>query len=253
MQLLNQILEETVDPGYASAASGGRQRSRLAPVTLALVGLLAGVMIGASAMHNSRVSQSNQEVRAALINRIEALDDELTAQRSELNSLESEVDRLRAEAGTEGSATTARIAELAPVAGAAAVVGPGIRVTISDAPAGGPDSLVIDQDVRQVVNGLWQAGAEAITINGHRLSARTAIRQAGGAITVDYRSLIAPYEINAIGDPRTMASRFSASDGGAWLAYLQNNFGISFQVTSVDELHLDADPGLDVSLARRGA
>lgn len=48
---------------------------------------------------------------------------------------------------------------------------------------------VLDMDLQILTDGLWQAGAEAISVNGHRLSALTAIRGAGEAITVDNRSL----------------------------------------------------------------
>lgn len=70
--------------------------------------------------------------------------------------------------------------------GQVSVIGPGIVLTINDNPKDA-NGTIVDQDLRQVANGLWLAGAEAISINGHRLSARTAIRQAGAAI-VDYRS-----------------------------------------------------------------
>ena len=68
---------------------------------------------------------------------------------------------------------------------------------------------MLDIDLQILVNGLWESGAEAISINGHRLSNLTAIRGAGDAITVDYRSLTRPYQIEAIGDPRTLPASFA--------------------------------------------
>ena len=53
--------------------------------------------------------------------------------------------------------------------GFAAVTGPGLRVTVDDQPEGDPDGRVRATDLRSLVNGLWQAGAEAIAINGRLL------------------------------------------------------------------------------------
>ena len=80
------------------------------------------------------------------------------------------------------------IQELEPGVGAVAVRGPGLVIVVDDAPSSEnsqPDR-VYDVDLQILTNGLWQAGAEAVAINGHRLSALTAIRGAGEAITVDY-------------------------------------------------------------------
>ena len=51
------------------------------------------------------------------------------------------------------------------------------------------------------MNGLWSVGAEAIAVNGQRLTAQSAIRSAAGAILVNYRPLKPPYRVEAIGPP----------------------------------------------------
>ena len=61
--------------------------------------------------------------------------------------------------------------------GAVAVTGPGVRMVVNDAPNASADAeFVLDKDLRNIVNGLWQAGAEAISINGQRITTRSAIR-----------------------------------------------------------------------------
>ena len=60
-----------------------------------------------------------------------------------------------------------------------------------------------------MVNALWAAGAEAISINGQRLGPTTAIRFAGEAVLVDFRPVTNPYEISAIGDPDTLPASSS--------------------------------------------
>ena len=98
-------------------------------------------------------------------------------------------------------------------------------IVVDDSPAASSDARdrVLDLDLQMLANGLWQAGAEAVAINGHRLSGLTAIRSAGDAITVDYRSLTRPYRVEAIGDPRTLQARFVESPAGAWWNDLAQN------------------------------
>ena len=114
------------------------------------------------------------------------------------------------------------------VSGSLAVQGPGLRVTVDDAPgsaasprrtptrpeAAADQGRVQDRDLQTVVNGLWASGAEAISINGQRLTALSAIRSAGQAILVDFRPLSPPYVISAIGDPDPMQALFA--NGTRW-------------------------------------
>jgi uncharacterized protein YlxW (UPF0749 family) len=141
-----------------------------------------------------------------------------------------------------------------------AVVGPGLVLEVDDAESvddqsgvsdprtesENDDGRVLDQALPVLVNGLWSAGAEAIAINGQRLTALSAIRSAGLAILVDYRPLSPPYRISAIGDPDTLQTRFSDGAGGRDLQYLKDNFGIRASITSSTSLRLPASSGLDV-------
>ena len=100
--------------------------------------------------------------------------------------------------------------------------------------------MVLDQDLQKLVNGLWLVGAEAISINGQRLTNLTAIREAGGAITVNFKSLGRPYTVSAIGNKNQMAARLLDTEGGrTWLA-LRTSFGLRFDVNSEDSMTLPA-------------
>jgi uncharacterized protein YlxW (UPF0749 family) len=126
-----------------------------------------------------------------------------------------------------------------------------VLIVVDDAPAEQPDARdrVLDLDLQVLANGLWQAGAEAVAINGHRLSPLTAIRSAGDAITVDYRSLTRPYRVEAIGNPRTLHAAFVASGAGAWWNDLAENRKMRYEVSDVKKLDLAADPGLRLRYA----
>ena len=104
---------------------------------------------------------------------------------------------------------------------------------------------VLDTDLQRLVNGFWEAGAEAIAVNGERLTNLSTIRTAGGAITVNARSLAPPYVVNVIGDKDTLPARFAeTSSGQAWLD-LQRDVGLRLTITPVSSLRL---PATEVSL-----
>jgi len=71
-----------------------------------------------------------------------------------------------------------QINTLDPVVGTVAVKGPGLLIVVDDAANGLRDGRdrVLDMDLQILIDGLWQAGAEAISVNGHRPSALTATR-----------------------------------------------------------------------------
>jgi uncharacterized protein YlxW (UPF0749 family) len=96
-------------------------------------------------------------------------------------------------------------------------------------------------DLQKVANALWAAGAEAVAVNGQRLTATSTIRQAGEAILVDYRPVTGPYEVTAIG-PGSMRDRFEGSRAAALMRDVQRTTGLSFGVKDADDLTLPAAP-----------
>jgi uncharacterized protein YlxW (UPF0749 family) len=98
------------------------------------------------------------------------------------------------------------------------------------------------QDLQIVTNGLWQAGAEAISINGQRLTSRSAIRFAGEAILVDFRPLARPYVVSAIGDPGSLRAKFVASSTGSYFTALAANYKLRTEIASSDSLTLPGHP-----------
>ena len=144
---------------------------------------------------------------------------------------------------SEDFAEQVRALEVA--SGFVGVAGPGAVVSLSDGkeplPKGvTPDEArVLDIDMQMVVNGLWQAGAQAIAINGIRLTTMTAIRTAGEAILVDFRPLVPPYSIVAIG-PQDLARRFSRTPAEDELRQLRRDYGIESTVKPDTDLEVPA-------------
>jgi uncharacterized protein YlxW (UPF0749 family) len=262
--LLDQVLAETLDPAYACAAearaaraagdppeAGRRRPGALAvALTMALAGLLAAVTYAQAASGEA----GREEVRAALFEDIgaqSATTDDLSAELEDLRGQVAEArdGALAASAVGQQAIEDLEAAELA--AGLDAVTGPGLLVTLADAepdadadPVGGTgddgSGDVRDGDLQLVVNALWAAGAEAVSINDQRLGPTTAIRFAGEAVLVDFRPVTNPYLISAIGDPDELRSRFLASPEVNALAVISESYGLRFEFAQEDELSVPA-------------
>ncbi|MFV0429030.1 MAG: DUF881 domain-containing protein [Arachnia sp.] len=241
MSLLREVTQTALEPGYTSRPAHERH-----PRQLVLVILLIGILIAVAVVHSTRTATELDRERQDLVDRVEAGQAEVTELESELAGLEDEVRSLR-QGLTQDREIESRTASLEPIVGSIAVTGPGITVTVDDGTEG--EGLVYDTDLSILVNGLWQAGAEAVAINGRRVSALTSIRTAGSAITVDFISLSPPYRVEAIGDPKTLSARFARTPAAAWWQFLRENYGAGFVIDEVDQIALAADPGMHIRVA----
>jgi uncharacterized protein YlxW (UPF0749 family) len=269
MTLLREVMERPLDAGYATAAARraqGATPSRRALVLTLLLALVCGAVTTRSIAELRRPQPGATEARAALQAEVGRRSAAVDAQQHELDQLRSQVAALQARAltGRGGGNLAGRAQLLGLLSAESPVRGPGLQVTLADAPtatatAGGTDpratpdgsqGRVLDHDVQIVVNGLWAAGAEAMAINGQRLTARSAIRYAGQAILVDFRPLVPPYVVSAIGDPSTLQTRFAAGSGGAYLQALRDNYGIRAGIVSPANLELPGAGGFSTRFAR---
>lgn len=238
MDLLNDIVRQPIDPDYPASGDGPPPgRSPKVLIVLLVFGLMAGVSLASTLRAAPQIQQERAELQA----RVEAAAARIETLRQNVVEL-SQANRELSEAGLDPR-TQAELRRLEATTGAGPVTGPGVIARADDGEGGG-QAQVVDADLRQLVNQFWRSGAEAVAINGHRLSSRTAIRGAGDAITVDYRSLTRPYQVEAIGDPERLIAEFPNSAGGQWWAYLQQNYQVALELRRADELTLGADPEL---------
>ncbi|HYM68097.1 MAG TPA: DUF881 domain-containing protein [bacterium] len=136
---------------------------------------------------------------AVLIRRQQDLDRSL---RDEIAALEAKQQQIQTAEAEGRSITGAMQHELAGYRGALGltpVKGPGITVTL------GADARRLSvpqaQDVAGVVNELWAAGAEAVSVNGVRVLATDGVGALPRGVTIAGRVTQDPYAISAIGDP----------------------------------------------------
>lgn len=253
MSLLVDMPSVALDPAYAEVAARkargelpaplGRRR----PALLLLVLLLAGLVTGIGAAQVRRDAARESDVRTSLATEVRRETRATDALDRQAAALRTRVDRARAQAlGSDGQGqlAAARLRELETVTGTIAVRGPALVVTLDDAPDGGAgaaprggqagDGRVFDRDLQDVVNSLWFAGAEAISVNDQRLTAQTAIRSAGEAILVDFRPLSPPYVLRAIGDVDQLQASFVDSATARRLQTLTSLYGLRFALSRVD-------------------
>jgi uncharacterized protein YlxW (UPF0749 family) len=262
LSLIDQLGQHAMDEDYDRVAhrSGRReppQAPRRAPrpgVAALLVVAVFGLLLITAAVQTSRNAAIVEEGRGELVSLIRARSAQVEDRRTQTADLREEVAGLqeRAQAvALQEEATTDAIERLGVPTGWLAVTGPGVKVVVDDAPnATEGKQQVLDKDLQLLVNGLWESGAEAVAVNGQRVTALTAIRQAGSAIGVNYVSLSAPYTVTAIGDPDSLPARFVETQAGASWLDLQAAYGLTFEITSEESLTLPAVDRLPLRLAR---
>ncbi|MEY2247237.1 DUF881 domain-containing protein [Streptomyces sp. BF23-18] len=269
MSLLTNVMDHSLDEGYAEAAarkeaagSGGLPKTVRAKLALAAGLVLAALVVTVGAANARLAAPVVAKERQELIDRIER-------ETAAADKLESGVDTLRADVSARQRAALKKDggeqADLVSVlSGATDVHGPGVKLVVNDAKeasTGGDGTnpretsgfsdtgRVRDRDMQRVVNGLWESGAEAVSVNGQRLTALSAIRAAGDAILVDNKPLVPPYTVLAVGDGQRLSTRFQNSADGLYLHALQENYGIRTGISVEGDVRLSAAPSVIVRTA----
>lgn len=268
MTLITEMMQRPLDLGYAEAAER-RTAAGLPPATgsrsplIIAAAVVLGLILSVAALTLRPAGTTASRDKALLIDQIHARQDESDALATAVSSLRGEIQKYQdAALGSEQPALTAELARLSLLTGDVGAAGPGLVLTVDDAASvnavGGGDprsgdgftpGRVTSLDLQVITNGLWEAGAEAISINGQRLSARSAIRFAGEAILVDYRPLTPPYAITVIGDPAGIQVRFAQTTAGSYLKALADNYKIRSSTTTADRLTVPRSPSLELLYA----
>lgn len=249
MTLLTEVYRRPLDPGYAEAAARraeGKAHPRTARSVSTLVAIAVVLGLGTTAATIALRQPASSVQRAR-----EILEDQIGERTDKADDLQTQIDDLTAEVGTLQSevlgdddlALRDAADDVAVESGVVPVEGRGLRLELSDAPSDDPDTQdprerVQDGDLQVVVNGLWASGAEAIAINGQRLTSMTAIRSAGDAVLVDLVPLSSPYKVDAIGDPVAMQTALARTTAGQLMSTLRTTFGIGVQMSSQSRLKL---------------
>ncbi|PBC78592.1 uncharacterized protein YlxW (UPF0749 family) [Streptomyces sp. TLI_235] len=182
---------------------------------------------------------------------------------AQIGGLHDRVDKLAGDQ-SQDPADTARVDALERTAGLEPLRGPGLTVTLNDAPPNataripgvpepGVNDLVIhQQDIQAVVNALWRGGAEGIQVMDQRLIATSAVRCVGNTLLLQGRVYSPPYVIKAVG--KTDALRSAVDADPTIKNYLQYvaAYGLGWKVQESGDLTVPGYQGsVDLSAQAR--
>jgi uncharacterized protein YlxW (UPF0749 family) len=248
--------------GYVSKHADTRNPRRplgwrlLAPVAFAAAGLLA-----VTSMVNARGTDLRGGRHTDVIGLLSEQRADVADMRRHVRSLQADVDDLSAQVSGPGVDRLQHdLDKLTAPAGLVALHGPGLVVTLDDAPSDAtvpdgtdPNLLVVhQQDIQAVVNALWAGGAEGITLQGQRIISTTGIKCVGNTVVLQGVPYSPPYRITAIGDTAHLSAGLARSPQVQnYRAYTKPPYNIGWSVRAGGEFTVPAYQGeLSLDFAR---
>lgn len=247
--LLTLLTTRSMDEDYAHVAARRGTRPAARPAgrrsgwaTFAVVGVF-GLLVGVAAVETSRDAEVDELGRTALLSRIQSQRAEVGALQTRLADLSGENQQAsarNAQLVREQEEVRGTVQRLEVPTGFTAVRGEGVRITLDNRPDADLNSEVRDEDLAILVDGLWEAGAEAIAVNGERLNVLGGIRNTDRAIHINGHPVQAPYVVTAIGDKSTLQARLQETSQGQEFLVLAEGLGFLYEVDNVDDVRLPA-------------
>ncbi len=264
LRLIDDLTNRPMDPMFSDSRLDKRPKSAFRVWSTRVIVFIICIAVGFSGSIIVQILHTDprKEIRSSLAK-------ELTQQTKHLNTLNSEVSSLRVKVENQSKklANTTKDDTLTydeMATGTIPVTGPGITLTIANPLAANSDTtsgslpresssnirVVTDGDLQVFIQILWQAGAEAISINGYRLGVQTSVRTAGQTILVGVNQVQSPYKIQAIGDASALASAVGEKSQRSLYTTLKGA-GIYPQITTSKSITLEAASSSDISYAER--
>src|SRR5690606_22578698 len=243
----------------AQDAPSGRRRGRArGRVGVALVMVLCGVLFATTSRlaAGGSIRDESSDVAGVLADRGRTIE-ELTEDNADKRA---EIEELRGQGA--GAATAERTAEVEDAVGLSEVSGPGLRITLTDAPSSAlgaspgtePDDLVVhQQDLESFINALWAGGAEAMMLQDQRVVNGSAFRCAGNTLLLEGRVYSPPFVITVIGPIDEMTAALEDAPGVQVYREWIGHVGLGEKVETLDTATLPAFSGsltLDAATAR---
>jgi uncharacterized protein YlxW (UPF0749 family) len=224
---------------------GTHARQRWPIAVLAVFAVTGFLAVAASVSANGDdLRPTGGDIPSLLRDRAERIDD----RRGDARVLREEIDELSSSvSGEELDDLLDEVRDLEPATGLTAVEGPGVRVTLTDAPRSGdnPDInqnllVVHQQDIQAYVNALWAGGAEAVSLQGQRIMSTTGIKCVGNTVVLDGVPYSPPYVIEAIGPRNEMSVAMAKSPDTASYADYAQTYDLGLEVEYLETVDVDA-------------
>lgn len=215
-----------------------KERSLLTLASI-LLGFLFIVLIQAQGVAGGQVALQE----AAVPNLIK------TEQENQQLSLENEKIRKELLKYAQGQSASVLINEQVEEArinaGLVTLTGPGVKITLDDskrAATGEEDPniyLIHEEYIREILNALWNGGAEAIAVNGQRVTTHTEVFCGGSFIQINGTRQMPPYVMNAVGDSYNLSAALKFY-GWDKLGEFQERYGITRELELLDNVTIPA-------------
>jgi uncharacterized protein YlxW (UPF0749 family) len=221
-------------------------RSKGAQISIALVCMILGIMLAVQFRTTASIEATQKDERVTeLTQKLQTVTEERDALAEEVLSLRAKISNFRqtdqALADLQEEVNEAHMA-----AGLIPIEGPGIVLTLNDSPLNfqaGENAnayIIHDRDLLFIVNELKASGAEAISINGKRITAMSEIRCAGTTILVNWDKIAPPFEIKVVGNPDMLESGLLMR--GGYLEQLKV-LGMQIQLQKMENVEIPAYTG----------
>ncbi len=208
--------ESENQPGDQGAAPPRRRRLGGRHASAAVIGVLT-LLLGFAIVVQVRANSSSDSLSGLREDDLVGILDDQNARadrlRQQLGQLQDNLRQLE-NSGSRSAAARKQAAEqartLGILLGTLPATGPGVQVSVTD-----PRRQLDGEDLLDVIEELRGAGAEAIQIGSVRVGTSTSFGGGKGEVTADGRSLPTPYEVVAIGDPKTLDTALNIPGGVA--------------------------------------
>ncbi|MFZ2172762.1 MAG: DUF881 domain-containing protein [Rhodococcus sp. (in: high G+C Gram-positive bacteria)] len=217
-------------------------------ISVLVVCLVAGLLVATTreVSHGNEIRAGDSTRLSDLVRNAQAETDEVAATRDELAAQVESLQQSAAESDAGVAQALAESKALATDAGLSPMTGPGVTVTLTDAPRdtdgkypvdATPDDLVVhQQDVQSVLNALWVGGAEAISMQDQRIVNTSAPRCIGNTLLLHGRTYSPPYVISAIGDPARLEAALANEPGVRVFKQYATRFGLGYTQVAAGQL-----------------
>jgi uncharacterized protein YlxW (UPF0749 family) len=201
----------------------------------------AGFLLAASTL-TSNGSDIRVERPAQLRDLVQNEANKIDKLENNLIDIQSEIENItNGTARSEIQSTQVKIEQLSPVAGFTSMVGPGLVITLNDAPQVDlsipenerpdvNDLLIHQEDVQSVVNALWAGGAQGVSLMGKRVIATSAVKCVGNTLLLHGKVYSPPFRIEAVGDVTKLTKSLRDDVNVAILQDYVDLFGLVYEV-----------------------
>ncbi len=239
--LLDAIVEGALDDDYYEVRGGRYSKSRsFGTWRTALVLGFFSALVAIAAIQTQANRSTAQAQRSVIESSIIAERESLAEKDATLANIEKEILDLQ-------QAQDARAGELTKQGsvGIYGVQGPGVSVVLRNA-----SERVSVYEIQQAVNALWGSGAEAVSVNGQRITTLSAIATANNVVLVNYQAVSSPYIVLGIGFE--LESEFQRTKTGRYLDNLSNAGQINLVIEEYDRLYIGPAPENRVTVKSAG-